>query len=53
MTWGEERAHLGAQLVDVSKLQSKVCFVPDAEGDVGTIISAAPSYESIKATFAA
>ncbi len=51
LTWGEERAHLGARLVDVSKLHAKLCFVPDAEGDVGTIIAAAPSYESISATF--
>jgi tripeptide aminopeptidase len=50
-TWGEERAHLGAAKVDVSKLASKVCFVPDAEGDVGTVIAAAPSYESISAVF--
>src|SRR5689334_4313199 len=51
LTWGEERAHLGAAAVDVSRLTSKVCFVPDAEGDVGTIIAAAPSYESISAIF--
>jgi tripeptide aminopeptidase len=51
LTWGEERAHLGAAAVDVSRLTSKVCFVPDAEGDVGTIIAAAPSYESINAIF--
>jgi tripeptide aminopeptidase len=37
--------------VDVSKLRSKVCFVPDAEGDPGTIVAAAPSYESITAIF--
>ena len=52
LTWGEERAHLGAALVDVSKLAAKVCFVPDAEGDIGTVITAAPSYESISAVFA-
>jgi tripeptide aminopeptidase len=51
LTWGEERAHLGAAAVDVSKLRSKVCFVPDAEGEIGTIIAAAPSYESISAIF--
>jgi tripeptide aminopeptidase len=51
LTWGEERAHLGAAAVDVSKLRSKVCFVPDAEGEIGTIIAAAPSYESISAVF--
>jgi len=51
LTWGEERAHLGAAAVDTSRLGSKVCFVPDAEGDVGTIIAAAPSYESISAVF--
>jgi tripeptide aminopeptidase len=51
LTWGEERAHLGAAAVDVSKLNSKVCFVPDAEGEIGTIIAAAPSYESIRAVF--
>jgi tripeptide aminopeptidase len=51
LTWGEERGHLGAAALDVSKLSSKVCFVADAEGDVGTIIAAAPSYESIRAVF--
>jgi tripeptide aminopeptidase len=50
-TWGEERGHLGAAALDVSKLNSKLCFVADAEGDVGTIIAAAPSYESIRAVF--
>jgi tripeptide aminopeptidase len=51
LTWGEERAHLGAAALDVSKLKSNVCFVPDAEGDVGQIVVAAPSYESITAVF--
>jgi tripeptide aminopeptidase len=51
LTWGEERAHLGAALVDVAQLAANVCFVADAEGDVGTVIAAAPSYESIHAVF--
>jgi len=51
LTWGEERAHLGAASLDISKLRAKVCFIPDAEGDIGTIISAAPTYISISATF--
>lgn len=51
LTWGEERAHLGAAALDVSRLRSRVCFVPDAEGEIGTIIAAAPSYESIHAEF--
>jgi tripeptide aminopeptidase len=51
LTWGEERGHLGAAALDVSNLSSKLCFVADAEGDVGTIIAAAPSYESIRAVF--
>jgi tripeptide aminopeptidase len=51
LTWGEERAHLGAAKVDLSKLRAKVCFVPDAEGEIGTVIAAAPSYESIRAVF--
>src|SRR5688500_5934981 len=51
LTWGEERAHLGAAALDVSALRSKVCFVPDAEGEIGTIIAAAPSYESVTAVF--
>ncbi|MCC6177928.1 MAG: M20/M25/M40 family metallo-hydrolase [Chloroflexi bacterium] len=50
-TWGEEQAHLGAAALDISKLRSQVCFIPDAEGEIGTIISAAPSYESITAVF--
>ena len=51
LTWGEERGHLGAAKVDVSRLAAKLCFVPDAEGEIGTVIAAAPSYESIHATF--
>jgi tripeptide aminopeptidase len=51
LTWGEERGHLGATAVDVTKLRSKVCFVADAEGEIGTIVAAAPSYESISAVF--
>ena len=51
LTWGEERGHLGAAALDVSMLRSKLCFVADAEGDVGTIVAAAPSYESIRAVF--
>lgn len=51
LTWGEERAHQGAAALDVSSLRSKVCFIPDAEGEIGTIVAAAPSYESITAVF--
>lgn len=50
LTFGEERGHAGAKVVDLGWVQSRACFVPDAAGEIGTIIVAAPSYHSIKAT---
>lgn len=51
LTIGEEIGLLGASHVDVSALQSKVGFVLDAEGQVGTIIARAPTHYIIEAQF--
>jgi tripeptide aminopeptidase len=50
-TWGEERGHLGAKAFDTSRLRSRIGFVPDGGGSLGTIIIAAPYYDSIRAAF--
>ena len=50
-TWGEERGHLGAKAFDISCLRSRIGFVPDGGGPLGTIIIAAPYYDSIRAAF--
>jgi tripeptide aminopeptidase len=50
-TWGEERGHRGAKAFDYSRLRSKIGFVPDGGGPLGTVITRAPFYESIRAIF--
>lgn len=50
-TWGEERGHGGAKAFDYFRLRSKIGFVPDGGGPLGTIITQAPYYESIYAAF--
>ncbi len=50
-TYGEERGHAGAKTVNLSWMQARRCFVPDGGEPIGTIIRAAPSYESIRAVF--
>jgi tripeptide aminopeptidase len=50
-TWGEERGHRGAKAFDTSLLRSRIGFVPDGGGPLGTIITAAPYYDSIRAAF--
>ncbi len=50
-TWGEERGHAGAKAFDYSRLRSRVGFVPDGGGPLGTIITQAPYYESLYAIF--
>ena len=50
-TWGEERGHRGAKAFDYSRVRSKVGFVPDGGGPLGTVITQAPFYESIQALF--
>ncbi len=50
-TWGEERGHRGAKAFDYSRVRAKIGFVPDGGGPLGTIITQAPFYESIHATF--
>jgi tripeptide aminopeptidase len=50
-TWGEERGHQGAKLFDPSRLRSRIGFVPDGGGPLGTIITRAPYYDSLRATF--
>ena len=51
LTIGEEIGLVGAAQVDVSALQSRIGFVLDAEGTVGTIISRAPTQYMIEAEF--
>lgn len=50
-TYGEERGHAGAKGLNVSTLGSRMCFTLDAEAAVGTIITSAPAYYSMKASF--
>jgi tripeptide aminopeptidase len=50
-TWGEERGHRGAKAFGTSRLRSRIGFVPDGGGPLGTIIIAAPYYDSIRADF--
>jgi tripeptide aminopeptidase len=50
-TWGEERGHLGAKAFDTTRLKSRMGFVPDGGGPLGTIIHRAPYYDSIRAAF--
>jgi len=50
-TWGEERGHRGAKAFDPSRLRSRIGFVPDGGGPLGTILIAAPYYDSIRAAF--
>jgi tripeptide aminopeptidase len=50
-SWGEERGHLGAKAFDTSRLRSRIGFVPDGGGPLGTIIHRAPYYDSFRAVF--
>jgi tripeptide aminopeptidase len=50
-TWGEERGHQGAKSFDPSRLRARIGFVPDGGGPLGTIITRAPYYDSLRATF--
>ncbi len=50
-SWGEERGHSGAKAFDVSRLKSRIGFVPDGGGPLGTIITSAPYYDSLRASF--
>jgi tripeptide aminopeptidase len=50
-TWGEERGHRGSKAFDYSRIRSKIGFVPDGGGSLGTIITQAPYYESLYAVF--
>jgi tripeptide aminopeptidase len=50
-SWGEERGHLGAKALDTSRLRSRIGFVPDGGGPLGTIIHRAPYYDSLRAVF--
>jgi len=51
LTYGEERAHVGAKNLDLTHLRAGAVFVIDGVGPPGTIINAAPSYESFRAAF--
>jgi tripeptide aminopeptidase len=50
-TWGEERGHQGAKAFDISRVSARIGFVLDGEGPLGTIITRAPYYDSIRAVF--
>ncbi len=50
-TWGEERGHGGAKAFDYSGVRSRIGFVPDGGGPLGTVITRAPYYESVYAIF--
>jgi tripeptide aminopeptidase len=50
-TWAEERGHQGARAFDISRLHARIGFVPDGGGPLGTIITQAPYYDSVRATF--
>jgi tripeptide aminopeptidase len=50
-TWGEERGHLGAKAFDTTRLKSRMGFVPDGGGPLGTVIHRAPYYDSIRVAF--
>lgn len=51
LTYAEERAHPGARALDLANLRAGVCFTLDAEAPVGTIITSAPAYHSLRAIF--
>lgn len=51
LTIGEEIGLVGAALVDVGRLKSKVGFVLDADGPVGTVITGAPTQYTLEAEF--
>ncbi|MFO7318414.1 MAG: M20/M25/M40 family metallo-hydrolase [Clostridia bacterium] len=51
LTIGEEIGLVGAAHADLSRLRSKTGFVLDADGPVGTIITAAPTQYTIEAEF--
>jgi len=50
-TVGEEVGHIGSRAFDVSQAQSKMVFVPDADGTVGGVMLAAPWTIAIKTIF--
>lgn len=51
LTVGEEVGHIGSKAFDVTRLKSKIGFVPDAGGPVGQIILASPWAQHITVTF--
>jgi tripeptide aminopeptidase len=50
-TFAEERQHVGARQLDASRLSAGSCFTLDASGPIGTLITAAPCYYSLRAAF--
>lgn len=50
-TWAEEKGHRGAKSVDLARLRSRMAFVFDVTGPIGTIVNEAPSSVALKATF--
>ena len=51
LTYGEERSHVGAGTVELSRLDASWAVVLDGLEPPGTIILRAPGHESISATF--
>lgn len=51
ITYGEEKGLLGAKTLDHTKLKSKYGFVADSSNDAGTIITSAPSQDSMSVVF--
>jgi tripeptide aminopeptidase len=47
---GEELTLRGARLLDISKLRSRRGYVLDAGGPIGTIVTSAPSQDSLRIT---
>ncbi len=51
MTVGEESALLGAKAMSADELVGDLCLVLDAAGDVGGVVTAAPTHYTFQATF--
>lgn len=51
LTVAEEIGLLGSKNLDLSQLKARYAFVLDGEGEIGRIVTRAPSQNSVKATF--
>ena len=50
-TVGEDVGHIGSKAFDVTPVRSRMAFVPDVDGPVGGVITAAPWTETVRVTF--